>query len=1084
MAWSSSSSDSSDTDDPVVSHHSSSQHVKNINHRDRHGSTQSASTSTKLSHNDTHCYSKPHLYEQIGATSILYRHKPSYTSYSTALTDVHSTPSIPAGTFNTSKSIKNKNNSNSNKSDYINNPTHKKCKPSFLSKSNIDLDSIYPPQPWSRSVPVHSKEQTLSQLATDAKNCVEYIHNADRARVRWNLSHYNSKWSKEEEEDNNNDDNLNEAIDNQFDTNFNDTPLDKQHYRLQQKEYSSSPYILTNNTYRQDDYTLAKAYRIEKMHSSPMDGYCAPFARQAVRYAFGDERNVPLTRNELRKMALFNKKIKKLNEMDMMHPSIISKDDDDDDNNMSQTTKETNDSDDGYYSPNEENEEQSNKRSEDVPYTLEKKATRKKYNKKRKKLQHANVEKIHENIRYYGNCISIIPCICESCLATMQTQNDEKDNNQADPNMFILHPTGECISVSALTMPHGSQRVFQCNQDESASIRETFNLHVDVGGKILQIDNCFDVSQMDIDALSNKGFEWWFIVRTAHYCSIIVCKFHNVRGWKQNVDSMSDNNGQCSGMYDLKEINRLNMNQNGNDVIYNELLYMATKRERPTVFDMSLMYPTFAVVTGPITKGKNSYHPYYRVTNVINHVQLSDEKYARCNQHCIDNLKSVSRIEFSSHPMVLWSAAKSNVSPSLLMGKRNDRRPMIGYGDELYSIDLRCDKAQYLWGPSQHDFLMEGIQSISGIFVDSTKPYSLFANSISAGGRMFEVDVRMPCQTITIWSLPGLCDGFNSHLSPSSVYGSNALITNPIDVFESRKQTHAPVILCANQQPGAYGVQLYQRPSNLPRFQTQNLELPMTPGLGLRTSNEDESSCFATSSSFPISATTDPICGLAAFYTSSNSLFQNLDNQNYDKDPKLAMCVITASSLGDLFSQTLLVRHPSQESKSSILEGNQVGSCAITVPSKDVNEKLISSRDYQFVENGNLLWTLENSYPVNSRSILMHHVASRSQTRNFDTVKLRDIGRLNNSGNVKASKQKSSSIGHPLSDSFYSDVNPTKLQINSQYVEDAEDLIINGIRPTNVRNNDVSFEEDHGIDLNKNNIQYLKNMWSNEKVQK
>ena len=211
--------------------------------------------------------------------------------------------------------------------------------------------------------------------------------------------------------------------------------------------------------------------------------------------------------------------------------------------------------------------------------------------------------------------------------------------------------------------------------------------------------------------------------------------------------------------------------------------------------------------------------------------------------------------------MVLWSAARSEEKPRLYKGKGIHKRPVMGYGNQLYSVDLRCDKADLLWSPSRQEFMNDNIHSISGLLTDPTNPYSVYAKSISAGGQMYEIDTRMPHRTLFTWALPGLCDDLNSYLSPSGIYGPGVLMTQPLNVVNSMKSIQSP-ILSVNQSSGVYGFQMYQRPSVRPRFQTQNLEMPMTTGLGTGA----DSTSFATGSSFSMSES-NTICGIAAFYT-------------------------------------------------------------------------------------------------------------------------------------------------------------------------------------------------------------------------
>ena len=257
----------------------------------------------------------------------------------------------------------------------------------------------------------------------------------------------------------------------------------------------------------------------------------------------------------------------------------------------------------------------------------------------------------------------------------------------------------------------------------------------------------------------------------------------------------------------------------------------------------------------------------------------------------------------------------------------------------------------------------------------------------------------------------------------------------------------------------------------------------MTAGLGFRVRSKNDNLCFASSCSFPMSET-NPLCGLASFYTSTTSLLTEECIDSCEL-PKSALCVIIASSAGDLTAQTLLASPHYEERRSNIVLGDSIGSCVVTVPPKSSKSFLASTREQNFVEQSNLLWTLENGCQPKSKAILKHHVASRSQCRNFETIQLSnippkmDVLRDSNSG--------TSSIGHPSSETFMASSknhNQSTLHINSQYVKNTEQALRDDQRSTNqlIDKNMKSISQDFAIDLNKSNIKFLRGSWNNAEV--
>jgi hypothetical protein len=1027
--------------------------------------TTTSHTQSKNSESNAPMTSKPHLYEQLGAPIVLYRHKPSYTSYTSTGVDGLSIPKIPTCRIDQTE-IDSKN----------------KLKASRVSGRPIDVDSMFIPEPWSKRVPSSLKSainDIPGDVVKDAHHCADILTRADRARVRRNFqsSLGFQNWNGQQD----------------LMTMVNDVPVDKNHYLMQRLLFNSGQYLLSNPTDLPKDVMLARNYRQERVHSSPLDGYCTPFSRQAIRYGFGDEREFPLIPKEERSRVyhegtfcsnidgsnVYENYDHNLGENHLKKDSnddIVDHDNDNDIasarnrltiNESKKLKSEEIDINDGSSSSskdeNEENMDTGVLDDEKNPYTLIRGKSHKRKRDSTKIGEAPRQGHVNDDMSYYGNCLSLLPCICGSCREALNDKNNKRRNSNVDPNMFILHPTGDSISLSSLTMPFGTSK-WTVSDNEDLNLRGICNIQVDVGGKPLQIESCTDILNQNEPIPNN--ITWLFVVRTAYHCSIIRCTFVDIGGKVIKGKKINELSHQqqaiCTGMYDMKLVFQTDLNPgNEKNISHYECLRITTK---PSTCASDFTYPTWAVLTCPVVKGSEKYHHYNREANVIHRIQYTYE--SKIQKHRINNLRNICDMKYSlNHPMVLWSAATPRETPSLIIGKHKSQRPMIGFGNQLYSIDLRCDKAHYLWSPSKSEFMLDGIHSVSGILTDQYDPYSLIVKSLTSAS-LHQLDVRMPCRTIFTWKLPGLCNDFSSSLSSPGIYGSGSLLINPLAYFGSQNKMHCPV-LSVDQHCGGLGVQLYQCPTRMPRFQTPNLEMSMSNGLGM----EGDTSCFATSSFFPI-AESIPVCGLAAFYSSTASI---LDEPRLH-DAKSTLCVITASCVGDLCAQTMLIKGHTEEAEACETNGNPVGSCYINVP-KSGYKKLEQLRDNCFSRNGNLIWSLDNQFPIKTSSISKHHVAARLQCRKFETVQLKSLPKqdIKDSGSECKSV---SSVHHPISDTFMGipSAAPCQLKINNQLImQETNVAVIDDYRTNDEASTNLSTE--NNLDLNTACIEHLKESW-------
>ena len=178
-------------------------------------------------------------------------------------------------------------------------------------------------------------------------------------------------------------------------------------------------------------------------------------------------------------------------------------------------------------------------------------------------------------------------------------------------------------------------------------------------------------------------------------------------------------------------------------------------------------------------------------------------------------------------------------------------------------------------------------------------------------------------------------------------------------------QKNIAPVLCVSKNPGSYGVHLYQHPSSYPRFQTRNLERPASLG-GIDFWNKSNHlSGMATSAIFKFPDSSDgSFCnGIAAFYSPTMSILTDdqLDNLGYSCIPSRALCVISSTSRGDLYTHTLLECNGLEETRAIAFDGLPIGCCGVPVPSHNECNTIERHKAYRY---GSLQWILSNSYPI------------------------------------------------------------------------------------------------------------------------
>ena len=510
----------------------------------------------------------------------------------------------------------------------------------------------------------------------------------------------------------------------------------------------------------------------------------------------------------------------------------------------------------------------------------------------------------------FGNCLCSFSCQCGVCKQQQQQQV-----------VCLLHPVGplqDRVRLSFLAFPRG--RSIVKHDFPRRDIPEELN----VGDRIRQIEQC--------------GSSLTFVARTSLHCTMFTVTFVRPR----RKEAFSDDD--CWGTVNLKRLHRIDQRT---------LWHNSMPSYRPV--DVACQ-PNYGVGGFTYPKLAVLYEASNGDRNIVHHFQFA--RSPTVQKHIIRNLQDISEIEFSSHhPMVLWAAARSYVRPALTSGYQN-KKPRIGHGSSLYSIDLRLSNnvATFQWSPSAEEFVPEGIHSISGIY--RSKDHSVFVSSISAG-KTWEIDTRMPCRTVNAWSLPYYSDEAGAMLPATGLYGAGTLFSRPYYAGKHCNEmiSAAPCpILSVGRSPGVFGLHLYQCPEYAPRFQTKSIEATAGPGL------ERFARISAATFALPDVSDKSFTCGLTTFRLPIQSFLKDADllRLGYEKvDLSGTLCALTLTNNGDLYSHTLL------ESTSSRRRGKQFDGLPIgcsVIPAPTIANAPNSSWNVLHV-------ALSNEFPASSQSL-------------------------------------------------------------------------------------------------------------------
>ena len=580
---------------------------------------------------------------------------------------------------------------------------------------------------------------------------------------------------------------------------------------------------------------------------------------------------------------------------------------------------------------------------------------------------------VQNSPHFYGNCLVLLPCHCAICNSNKfdsfrgASHNDDQtdalgsrahdETISADGatvkgtidtmppwsrNNFLLYPKGQNISISSIAMPHIQNTGNNYASSSSTTLQSKMS-ELDVGSRVMQLEPCFNPNEPDL--IPN---EIPIVVRTAKDCSVIICR--------PDEQSTHSTTSTCQTKYNLQNISCLNFCDERGKAL--EPIHVAARHYNATLQGGTV--PTFATVCKSNTDlvfgevGPNIVH-----YTTCNGSRCSD---IHTQQHHIRNLASISQIHFSNmNPNVLWSAARSKTKHEFYRGKKYQIRPAIGYGHSLHSIDLRSNTASFVWSPSDDDFVCKGIHSVNGVLIDEDNPYSIFVSTSSLEGKMFHIDGRMPGRSLYSWSLAGMCDNERIMSSPSGIYGAGMILAQPNLYGGLKKELDLP-ILGAKKEPNAFGFHLFQKPSRLGNFQTRNLER-MAHVSGL-----DSLGSFATSSFFALPHVSESIftTGIAAFYSPLSLLVKDAALLGYAAPPKVALCVISANSNGDLHSYSMIACPADQSGQTQTVTEGPLGACAVPLPGTSYDP---SNSGVEHT-TPSLAWRLSNAYPSKSNGTL------------------------------------------------------------------------------------------------------------------
>jgi hypothetical protein len=453
-----------------------------------------------------------------------------------------------------------------------------------------------------------------------------------------------------------------------------------------------------------------------------------------------------------------------------------------------------------------------------------------------------------------------------------------------------------------------------------------------------------------------------FVVRTATSVSVLqvtVMKYYN--NWKHQGDNYEFAEDVCWGNYAIEEKHRIDLRSFNLSASFRSFL--------PTSL---ACHPEYGNNCNGAKFAFSAYSTKVE-SNAIYHCLPEASNDLHLTKHEVPSLKHISLIDFtSSHPMCLWSAASSYVRPALSKDLLC-RQPILGMGSSLYTVDLRDNAATFQWSPSAEEMVTEGVHSISCIATDWQRDTTVFVSSNSAG-KTWEIDARMPCRSVNVWSLSYSSEDSSLAMAQKGFYRERlSMITKTaqIDSATGLGASTSPY-LTADTTPGSYGFHVLQQPLTRPIFHAEPVECIAAPGLHF-----SDTTSMATSSVFPFPEVANDIypCGIAAFrvpFTAFQVPFTQTGERNladFANDTSDLLCSLTLTNKGDLYCYSLLEsKHEIGVSQDSV--DLPVGVKTLSIPKEmDGRMKDLDYKHWKPSGGMNLKLYLTNQFPA-SRNVL------------------------------------------------------------------------------------------------------------------
>jgi hypothetical protein len=547
-----------------------------------------------------------------------------------------------------------------------------------------------------------------------------------------------------------------------------------------------------------------------------------------------------------------------------------------------------------------------------------------------------------------GNCLVVVPCPCPPCSQKSASQR----------SWCLFHPKGPAMDrlcISNMIPPNGHENAGHMFRKENLKKYKNFRAMTrhaltSFPNEIHLGDNILEVKQSGTWNYMNR--KCIFVVRTATFVSVLqvtVMKYYDAKG--DNYDFAED---VCWGNYAIEEKHRIDLRSLSLSASFRS--FLPTSLACHPEYGNDCNGPKFAF-SACSTQGE---------LNAIYHCLPEAGYDLHLTKHKVPSLKHVSLIDFtSSQPMCLWSAASSYVRPALSRDLLC-RQPILGMGSSLYTVDLRDNDATFQWSPSAEEMVTEGVHSISCITTDWQRDTTVFVSSNSAG-KTWEIDARMPCRSVNVWSLSYSSEDSSLANAQKGFYrGGLSMITKTVQIDSATGlgATTSPY-LTADTTPGSYGFHVLQQPLTRPIFHAEPVECIATPGLHF-----SNTTSIATSSVFVLPEVANDMypCGIAAFRVPFTQ-FGERNLADFANDTSDLLCSLTLTNKGDLYCYSLLEsKHGIGVSQDSV--DLPIGVKTLSIPKEmDGRMKDLDHKHWKPTGGMNLKLYLTNQFPA-SRNVL------------------------------------------------------------------------------------------------------------------